>query len=174
MFSSPAIGSEGTIYIGSGDRYLYAINPDGTEKWNFTTGASVYSSSAIGSDGTIYVGSRDGNLYAIRGQGQIINSINIDPDTLNLRSKGRWISCYIDIPGYDVNDIDISTILLEDKIPADWGDVQGTTLMVKFDRSEVEDYIGTPQDSIELWVTGEFHDGTQFEGSDTIRVICPP
>lgn len=101
--------------------------------------------------------------------------IDIDPNTLNLKSKGRWITCYIDLPeGYDVNEIDISTILLEDTIPAEWGDVQGTTLMVKFERSEVEDYIGVPQESIELWVTGEFFDGTQFEGSDTIRVICPP
>ena len=44
-------------------------------------------------------------------------------------------------PPIDVNDIDITTIMLEDVIPAKWGDVQGTTLMVKFDRSEVEDYI---------------------------------
>jgi hypothetical protein len=101
-------------------------------------------------------------------------TIDIDPDTLNLKSKGRWITCYIDISGYDVNEIDISTILLEDTIPAEWGDIQNTTLMVKFDRSEVEDYIGVPQESIELKVTGEFYDGTEFEGSDTIRVICPP
>jgi hypothetical protein len=101
-------------------------------------------------------------------------NIDIDPDTLNLKSKGRWITCYIDIPGYDVNEIDISTILLEDTIPAEWGDVQGTILMVKFDRGEVEDYIGSPQESIELWVTGKFYDGAEFEGSDTIRVICPP
>jgi hypothetical protein len=100
---------------------------------------------------------------------------NIDPDTLNLKSKGRWITCYIDLPeGHDVNDIDISTILLEDTIPVEWGDVQGTTLMVKFERSEVEDYIGAPQDAIELLVAGKFYDGTEFEGSDTIRVICPP
>ncbi|UCF09039.1 MAG: hypothetical protein JSW28_04980 [Thermoplasmata archaeon] len=102
-------------------------------------------------------------------------TIDIDPDTLNLKSKGRWITCYIDLPeGYDVDEIDISTILLEDTIPAEWGDVQGTTLMVKFDRGEVEDYIGAPQDAIELWVTGKFYDGTEFKGSDTIRVICPP
>jgi hypothetical protein len=108
-------------------------------------------------------------------RGPIETTIDIDPDTLNLKSKGRWITCYIDLPeGYNVNEIDISTILLEDTIPAEWGDVQGSTLMVKFSRSEVEDYIGAPQDAIELWVTGEFYDGTQFEGSDTIRVICPP
>ncbi|MHC4184039.1 MAG: hypothetical protein ACYSR0_11900, partial [Planctomycetota bacterium] len=35
--SSPVIGIDGTIYIGSKDKHLYAINPDGTLKWKFET-----------------------------------------------------------------------------------------------------------------------------------------
>jgi outer membrane protein assembly factor BamB len=62
--SSPAIGTDGTVYTGSGAN-LYALNPDGTVKWAFSTGAEVYSSPAIGVDGTVYVGSHDYNLYAI-------------------------------------------------------------------------------------------------------------
>ena len=65
MPSSPAIGSDGVIYIGSYGDKLYAINPDGTEKWGFATGFRVWSSPAIGFDGTIYVGSWDHKLYAI-------------------------------------------------------------------------------------------------------------
>ncbi|MEN3041771.1 MAG: PQQ-binding-like beta-propeller repeat protein, partial [Fervidobacterium sp.] len=82
--SSPAIGSDGTIYVGSSDyyfseySYLHAINPDGTLKWKYQTGGLISSSPAIGSDGTIYfgngtiirVGSRyesgSGKLYAIQ------------------------------------------------------------------------------------------------------------
>ena len=63
--SSPAIGSDGTIYVGSFDNKVYAINPNGTEKWSFITGGDIRSSPAIGADGTIYVGSRDNKLYAI-------------------------------------------------------------------------------------------------------------
>ena len=63
--SSPAIGSDGTIYFGSYDKNLYAINPDGSKKWAFKTGNWVNSPPTIGNDGTIYVGSRDKNLYAI-------------------------------------------------------------------------------------------------------------
>ena len=59
VISSPAIGSDGTIYIGSSGNYLYAINPNGSKKWEFKTGWDVSSSPAIGSDGTIYVGSED-------------------------------------------------------------------------------------------------------------------
>ncbi len=70
--SSPAIGSDGTIYVGSLDDKLYAITDSGTsgtEKWTFTTGGDVSSSPAIGSDGTIFVGSDDKSLYALTDSG---------------------------------------------------------------------------------------------------------
>src|SRR5476651_897531 len=35
VVSSPAIAADGTIYIGSLDGKLYAINPNGTKKWAF-------------------------------------------------------------------------------------------------------------------------------------------
>jgi hypothetical protein len=65
--SSPAIGSDGTIYVGSGHS-LYAINPDGTEKWSFEVDRNISSSPAIGQDGTIYVGG-SGRVYAINPDG---------------------------------------------------------------------------------------------------------
>lgn len=37
VYGSPVVGSDGTVYFGSTDRNLYAINPDGTLKWQFTT-----------------------------------------------------------------------------------------------------------------------------------------
>lgn len=66
--SSPAVGSDGTIYVGSEDDNLYAINPDGSFKWYYPTGDKV-STPAIGSDGTIYVASNDYNIYAINPDG---------------------------------------------------------------------------------------------------------
>jgi outer membrane protein assembly factor BamB len=67
--SSPAIGSDGTLYVGSGDNKLYAINgQSGVKLWEFATGGEVLSSPSIGSDGTVYVGSFDNKIYAINGQ----------------------------------------------------------------------------------------------------------
>jgi len=63
--SSPAIAPDGTIYVGSQDNYVYAVNNDGTLKWRFQTGGPVRSSPAIAPDGTIYVGSHDNRLYAL-------------------------------------------------------------------------------------------------------------
>ena len=71
IYSSPAIGSDGTIYVGSYDNYLYAINPDGSLKWKYKTDHWIWSSPAIGSDGTIYVGSYDNYLYAINPDGSL-------------------------------------------------------------------------------------------------------
>ncbi len=42
--SSPAIGTDGTIYVGSSDKKLYALKPDGTLKCSYTTGGTVRSS----------------------------------------------------------------------------------------------------------------------------------
>lgn len=70
--ASPAIGADGTIYIGSYDSYtvhLSAFRPDGTKKWSTPdSGADQIpgnfnnSSPAIGADGTIYIGSSGGNI----------------------------------------------------------------------------------------------------------------
>ena len=46
--SSPAIGSDGTVYFGSNDKMLYAINgKTGVKLWEFETGRVVNSSPAI-------------------------------------------------------------------------------------------------------------------------------
>ena len=67
VLSSPAIGSDGTVYVGSYDKKLYAINgKSGVKLWEFETGDYVWSSPAIGSDGTVYVGSHDNKLYSIK------------------------------------------------------------------------------------------------------------
>jgi outer membrane protein assembly factor BamB len=65
IYSSPAISTNGTIYVGSNDSYLYAVSEDGVLRWRHQTGGPVRSSPAVGPDGTIYVGSDDGCLYAL-------------------------------------------------------------------------------------------------------------
>lgn len=62
--SSPALGSDGTVYVGSSDSSLYALSADGALKWKFPTGGAV-SSPVLGSDGTLYVGSWDHYVYAL-------------------------------------------------------------------------------------------------------------
>ena len=66
MYSSPAIGPDGTVYVGSMDNKVYALNGQtGVKQWEFETGGRVDSCPAIGSGGTIYIGSYDGKVYAL-------------------------------------------------------------------------------------------------------------
>ncbi len=65
IFSSPAVGADGTVYVGTCAWRVLAVKRDGTIKWAILTGGEVLSSPAVGADGTLYVGSDDGKLYAI-------------------------------------------------------------------------------------------------------------
>lgn len=63
--SSPAIGKEGIVYVGSNDEKLRAIEPDGTEKWSFSAGSAIRIPPVIDDDGTIYIGTQDGRVIAV-------------------------------------------------------------------------------------------------------------
>jgi outer membrane protein assembly factor BamB len=69
--SSPAIGSDGTIYVGSDKEDVFAVNPDGTIKWQYPTRGPVRSSPSLAADGTIYIGSNDASLYALNPDGTL-------------------------------------------------------------------------------------------------------
>lgn len=64
VHSSPTV-MDGTVYFGSRDFKLYAVDADtGEKRWEFTAETWIDSSPTV-YDGIVYVGSNDGNLYAI-------------------------------------------------------------------------------------------------------------
>jgi outer membrane protein assembly factor BamB len=64
FLSSPAIAGN-TVFIGSGDQHVYALDAaTGALKWRFATGDVVHASPAV-SGGVVYIGSWDRNLYAL-------------------------------------------------------------------------------------------------------------
>ena len=67
--SSPAVGTDGSVCVGSWDDHLYAILPDGTLKWSYRTMSTVDSSPAIDSAGAVYIGSNDNCIYSITAGG---------------------------------------------------------------------------------------------------------
>jgi outer membrane protein assembly factor BamB len=71
QFSSPAIGPDGTIYIGSMDTNVYAIHPDGTTNWTYRLGDVTYGSPSVGADGTIYIGCDDYKIRALAPDGHL-------------------------------------------------------------------------------------------------------
>jgi hypothetical protein len=50
----------------------------------------------------------------------ITSTIDFDPNTLDQKSKGNWVTVYIELPaGYNVTNINISARRLNGTIPAD-------------------------------------------------------
>lgn len=92
--SSPAIDSDGTIYIGCHDNCLYAINPDGSEKWHYQVGTGpiysesgteeysgtkgILSSPAIAENGCIYFTSLSDKLICLNSDGTLKWDYDID------------------------------------------------------------------------------------------------
>jgi hypothetical protein len=68
--SKPAIAG-GTVYVGSGDHRVYALDAaTGHLRWSYTTGDSLESSPAI-AGGTVYIGSYDHKVYALDATGHL-------------------------------------------------------------------------------------------------------
>jgi hypothetical protein len=104
----------------------------------------------------------------------------INPETLNLRSMGLWITAYLTPPGgYGPADIDMATVRLENALEADWYDVQDGAVMIKFSRQALAGHILENHDAfpadIDLTIRGALLDAeaTPFTATDTIRVINP-
>ena len=96
--------------------------------------------------------------------------IDFNPDTLNLKSKGEWITVYIELPtGYDINAVNLETIRLNNQIQAEcnliiMGDYDNNgipDLMIKFNRSDVQNILEVG-DEIKTTIIGETMNGDGF------------
>lgn len=76
IYSSPAIASDGTIYIGStylttlSDSVFYAVSPSGQKRWAISAAGSVEGAPAVAADGTIYFGAGQ-TIYAVSPGGTV-------------------------------------------------------------------------------------------------------
>jgi len=67
--SSPALGIDGTIYMGTDDGFIHALKPDGSLAWTSRSEAAVVSTPAVDWQGHVYYGSMDKLLYAVNPDG---------------------------------------------------------------------------------------------------------
>ena len=113
--------------------------------------------------GRIDMGSYESPIFA---------EARILPQTINLSSKGNWITCYFWLPEqYNVADIETNSIFLEDEIKPDEFSVdeQQQVATVRFTREDVQPILEVGD--INLTITGRLTNGTVFEAVDTIKVL---
>ena len=73
IFSTPVVGADGTVYIGSADHIFYAIAVDGTILWTLEIEGIIDSSALLHENGYLYFGAGDGKVYCIdRETGEVL------------------------------------------------------------------------------------------------------
>jgi hypothetical protein len=113
-------------------------------------------------------------------------SFDLDPNTINLKAKGQYITAYIESSAFDVADIDVSTVTLQATSPVTSaqltvatgsptavgdGNRNGVTdRMVKFDRATVQSWFPVSGEAT-FRVRGRLMDGRSFQGDGTGRII---
>ncbi len=71
IFSTPVIGGDGTVYVGSGDSSFYALDARGRLRWRLKTGGLIDAAAALSSydsalgSAPLTFGSADGRLYHV-------------------------------------------------------------------------------------------------------------
>ena len=107
-------------------------------------------------------------------------AIDVNPNTLNLNSGGKFVSASIELPsGYDPGDVIVATIKLNAIVQAtdffnigDFNQNGVPDFTVKFPRQDVESIL--PEgDQVQVTITGSVGGNCTFTGTETVRVIRP-
>lgn len=178
---SPAIGSDGVVYVGAENARVYAINPDGTERWNFAA-VMPFNHPAIAGDGTILIGSLDRHLYAI---GELAFHVDIDikpgsePNSINLGTGGVTPVAILSGQNFDAASVDPATVTLASApvslkgqgLPqASLEDVNGDGLLdlvVQVSSEALELF----ENDTTAMVTGRTFSGMLISGTDSVRIV---
>jgi len=106
--------------------------------------------------------------------------MNFVPEMLSCESKGDWVEAHFVLPeGYLPEDVDVNTPAVAEPVGAvsetievlDEGDGYYRIVAV-FDREGFCEALGGEEEKeLEVTVKGEFTDGAEFYGTDTIRLV---
>jgi hypothetical protein len=199
--AEPEVAFNGTDYVviwsdGRGKvPYIYAarVDPSGTviDPDGFavapTRGAQYNPAIASGNSGQLLACYSSFHL-----RGNLLNpqlpleaTVEMKPDTVNLKSKGVHVTAYIELPeGYDPVDIDVSTVTLNEVLrakmsPTSVGDFDRDGIpdrMVRFHRKTLVDLIlagprWSNREEFEVTVAGDLVSGDWFSGTHIVGVV---
>lgn len=105
--------------------------------------------------------------------------VDFDPDTLNCKSKGKWVNVRIHFSNKkDITTVNLDSILFNGELQASKVTIETGNnddidkLVIKFDRcSVINILLLEPADIVEILIKGTFNDGVKFIGKDSVHLI---
>lgn len=71
IHSAPVLDAEGTVYVGTGDGLLEAVDTSGALAWTYTLGGPVVESPVIDQEGHVIVATTSAELYSFTASGRL-------------------------------------------------------------------------------------------------------
>jgi len=119
-FIDIASGYQGAVYAITSNSVASCIPGEGcslidTQPDVPTETTGTFTDIAAGKNGKLFVLYDDnGTQYVLTGNPPIAEGlvVKLNPQSLNLGSKGNWVTCLIEIPGYDINGINQAEVAI--------------------------------------------------------------
>ena len=184
QFNLPA----GSNYVAAvaGVFHSLALVQEGETTTLVAAGMNSYGQCIIPDGNNFYVKVAAGDYHnlALVKEPEIKVDIKVTPETLNLQSRGKFVTCKIlASDAYDINQIDYDSLLLQGQLsPIEHEnhrkhmkpfmhqrDVIDDGVVVMFSRDDLEKILEVGE--AEIVLTGVFNDGKALRGTDTINVI---
>jgi outer membrane protein assembly factor BamB len=71
LAAPPAVGSDGTVVVGSVDGYLHVLRPDGSFRWGYTLRGPLVGRPALAPSGEVFAAANPNGLYALDPEGSL-------------------------------------------------------------------------------------------------------
>jgi len=78
LYRAPAIGADGTVYVGTDAGWLVALDRNGKVLWRYDTGDEITASPSVGLDGRVYVTSD--SIYCLEPGGDLLWSFGAEDE----------------------------------------------------------------------------------------------
>jgi len=123
--------------------------------------------------------SNSGAYYATKGACDPTTAtaaLRVEPRTLNLRSKGSWITVTVTLDGATTADVDLASLAVNGVAPDKVQVLNATTLQLKVSREDFMDTLPDPPKfgvAVAVTLTGTWKGGGGFTATDAIRVLRP-
>ncbi|MBA2349742.1 MAG: PQQ-like beta-propeller repeat protein [Solirubrobacterales bacterium] len=98
--TTPAVGPDGTIVVGTNDAFQYGVGPEGKERWRTPRNSFTYSAVAVTNAGIAYYGDHRGALNVVRAKDGEVLARHVGQARTKARGDvGIWTAPAIDEAG---------------------------------------------------------------------------